>query len=709
MTTEAIDRLGAAAQDPGERLHALDALRGFALLAGVVLHAAMSFLPGFNIWPLLDRSTSSTLGVTFFVIHMFRMTLFFVIAGFFARLLVERRGVRAFIRNRSLRIVVPLVVGWIVFFPMIVAAMWWGMGGGQLPRPPANAAAPALAFPLTHLWFLYVLTLLYIVALPVRALVQTIDRGGRLRAGLDAGLRLALRGPWAPFALGLPLAGALLASTWVPWGGIPTPDQSLIPNLPAAVAFLVAFAAGWLLHRQTALLATIERQWALHFGAAAALTIASLWIVGVTPSGPAEALAVPIAVYAVLYAAGGWAWTLALLGIGLRFFAAESPARRYVSDASYWIYLAHLPVLLVLQAAMKDLPLHWAVKFPVQLIVALAFLFATYHWLVRFTFIGAVLNGVKHRRAARPEEGPRRIARAASGSAPLAELIDVRKRFGKVTALDGLSLDVRAGELLAVLGPNGAGKSTAISLLLGLQPADGGTATLFGRSPNEIEARYGVGVMMQEVTLAVEMTPRQLIALTTSYYPAPMTADEAMALTHIGELADRPYGKLSAGQKRQVQFALAVCGRPSLLFLDEPTVGLDVQARETLWTTIRALLAQGASIVLTTHYLEEAEALACRVAVLAKGRLVALGTVDDIRGVVSRKRITCRSALRADDVAGWANVTAATEDGGRLQIVARDADEVVRRLLAADATLSDLEVQRAGLAEAFNEITQEAA
>ena len=182
-----------------------------------------------------------------------------------------------------------------------------------------------------------------------------------------------------------------------------------------------------------------------------------------------------------------------------------------------------------------------------------------------------------------------------------------------------------------------------------------------------------------------------------------------MALTHTAALADKPYGKLSAGQKRQVQFALAVCGRPSLLFLDEPTVGLDVQARETLWTTIRALLAQGASIVLTTHYLEEAEALADRVAVLAKGRLVALGTVDDIRGVVSRKRITCRSALRADDVAGWANVTAATQEGGRLQIVARDADDVVRRLLATDATLSDLEVQRAGLAEAFNEITQEAA
>ncbi len=185
MTTAVIDRPGLAAAPAGERLHALDALRGFALLCGVVLHAAMSYLPGFDVWPLLDRSTSTTLGVSFFVIHMFRMTVFFVIAGFFARLLVERRGVRAFVRNRSLRIVVPLVVGWIVFFPMMAAAMWWGLGG-QLPRPAAGATPPtppALAFPLTHLWFLYVLTLLYAAALPVRGLVRSmLDTGGRLRA-----------------------------------------------------------------------------------------------------------------------------------------------------------------------------------------------------------------------------------------------------------------------------------------------------------------------------------------------------------------------------------------------------------------------------------------------------------------------------------------------------------------------------------------------
>jgi len=720
--TTAITSDTADTADTPDRLHALDAVRGFALICGVVLHAAMSYLPGFDVWPLLDRSPSTTLAVTFFVIHMFRMTIFFVIAGFFARLLLERRGVRAFVGNRATRIVVPLVVGWIVFFPLLVLAMWWG-SGGQL-RPPAGAAAPpspgALAFPLSHLWFLYVLTLIYAVVLPVRHAVAWLDASGRLRGAADVVMRVALAGPWAPLALGAPLVGAfLMSSPWLLWSGIPTPDSSLVPNLPAAVAFSSAFAIGWLLHRQTSLLQAVERLWAVHLAGAVALTVTCLTILGPTPGSSVSTTTPSSALYTVLYTAGIWSWTLGLIGAALRFFSAESAVRRYVADASYWIYLAHLPLVLGLQAAMKDWPLHWAVKFPLLMIVALGLLFASYHLLVRFTVIGAVLNGVRRRRThlrasrfggqARGEERTASARTAHAAEAPLAALTNARKQFGRVMALDGLSLDVCAGELLAVLGPNGAGKSTAISLLLGLLQPDEGTASLFGRAPTDVEARYGVGVMMQEVTLAMEMRVRELIALTTTYYPAPMTADEAMALTHTTELADRPYGKLSAGQKRQVQFAIAVCGRPSLLFLDEPTVGFDVQARETLWKTIRLLLSQGTSIVLTTHYLEEAEALATRVAVLAKGRLVALGTVDDIRGVVSRKRVSCLCDLAPEEVASWASVDAASHDGRRLRIVARDADDVVRRLLAADASLRDLEVERAGLAEAFTEITQEAA
>ena len=401
--------MSTSAAPSSERLHALDALRGFALICGVVLHAAMSYLPGFTVWPLLDRSTSTTLGTAFFTIHMFRMTLFFVIAGFFARLLVERRGVRAFVRNRALRIVVPLVVGWIVFFPLIVVAMVWG-AGGQL-TPPAAAAgatpppAPALAFPLAHLWFLYVLTLIYAAALPLRQLIARFDAGKRMRRTADAGLRAALAGPWAPLALAAPLIGAFLVSPWVLFGGIPTPDQSLIPNLPAAVAFGSAFTIGWLLHRQTSLLQALERWWAPHLAAAVALTIACLWLLGPGPSAQLSTTSPVAGLYSVLYAAGVWSWTLGLIGAALRFFAGESAVRRYVSDASYWIYLAHLPLLMALQALMKDWPLHWTVKFPLVLTVALAILFASYHLLVRFTVIGEVLNGVRHRRTRAGDAG----------------------------------------------------------------------------------------------------------------------------------------------------------------------------------------------------------------------------------------------------------------------------------------------------------------
>ena len=291
----------------------------------------------------------------------------------------------------------------------------------------------------------------------------------------------------------------------------------------------------------------------------------------------------------------------------------------------------------------------------------------------------------------------------------LAELAGVSKRFGSILALDELDLQVRRGEILAVLGPNGAGKTTAISLMLGLLPPDSGAAYLFGQSPLGIEARRHVGVMMQEAALAPELRVREQIDLFASYYPDPLTSDAVMETTHTAALGDRPYGKLSGGQKRQVQFALALCGRPRLLFLDEPTVGLDIHSRAMVWDVLRDLVKDGCSIVLTTHYLEEAEALADRVAVLAKGRMIATGTVSEIRSLVVRKRIRCRTSLSPDEIGTWPDVQSVSSDRDGLHITASNAESVVRRLLAADDDLQDLEVQRAGLAEAFTELTQEEA
>jgi ABC-2 type transport system ATP-binding protein len=289
--------------------------------------------------------------------------------------------------------------------------------------------------------------------------------------------------------------------------------------------------------------------------------------------------------------------------------------------------------------------------------------------------------------------------------APLASLKSVRKRFGKITALDGLDLAVNRGELLALLGPNGAGKSTAIAMLLGLQRPDEGSATLFGQDPQEVEARRRIGIMMQEVALSPVMRPREFLRQVTSYYPTPYDVTAVIKRLSLESVADRPFKDLSGGQKRQVQFGMAICGRPELLFLDEPSVGLDVNAREKLWQVLRDLVHEGCSIVLTTHYLEEAEALADRVAVVAHGRLVAGGTVDEIRAHVSRKSVLCKSTLEAEVIRAWPEVVQLTSESGRQQIVTHEAEAVLRRLLNADANVCDIEVRRAGLAEAFTELT----
>ena len=289
-----------------------------------------------------------------------------------------------------------------------------------------------------------------------------------------------------------------------------------------------------------------------------------------------------------------------------------------------------------------------------------------------------------------------------------ARLRAVHKRHGVVTALAGLDLALAPGRLLALLGPNGAGKTTAIAILLGLQQPDGGEARVFGQAPGTAAVRRQIGVMLQRAGIPDALKVRELLDLTRSYYPAPRSVTDCVAMAGLGGLLERRYGQLSGGQQRRVQFALAICGRPRLLFLDEPTTGLDIEARQTLWKAIRELVAGGCAVLLTTHYLEEAEALADRVSVIDRGRVIAEGSVAEVRARVAQRRIRCLTALPAEIVAGWPQVRGVRQDGGRLEIVADLAEPVVRRLLAGDADLAELEVARAGLAEAFLGLTRQA-
>jgi ABC-type multidrug transport system ATPase subunit/peptidoglycan/LPS O-acetylase OafA/YrhL len=705
---------------PDQRLHALDAVRGFALLLGVAFHAALSFMPGWppGLWAMVDNSPSAFLSDAAFVSHVFRMSLFFFIAGFFARLLHQRLGTAGFWSNRGKRIALPMVAFWVVLFPLIGLVWQWGLAkvfGGTVPPMPEMPKVPG-AFPLTHLWFLYQLLWLYAAALAVRALVVRFDERQKLRGFVDRLVAGALRLPLAVFTLGIPVALTIAAlPVYFYWQGIPTPDMSLIPQLPATVGYGTAFVFGWLVHRSPGALGAIARRWWLHLAIGVGATV---YLLDVVHSQPMAQPGLTKNLYAYLFGVAAWGWALGLTGVALRFLSGFSAVRRYVADASYWVYLAHLPVVAALQVWMGHWPLHWSVKFPLILIVSFAVLFASYHFLVRSTVIGQLLNGRRHRRGgaagdnspspASPTPSPPR-ADGSGGPGPVAELRGITKKFGATTALANIDIEVRPGELLAVLGPNGAGKSTAISLWLGLHEADAGEVTLLGGSPQDVARRQGLGVMMQDVELPKELRVRELVALAASYYEQPLSVEETLRRAGATHLAGQRYGRLSGGQKRLAQFAVAICGQPKLLFLDEPTVGLDTKAREALWDNIRRLLAAGCSIVLTTHYLEEAEALATRVAVISKGRVIASGSVDDMRALVARRQIVCETRVAIEEALTWQGVVEARLDRGRLHLTATDAEGVVRRLLAADPSLRRLEVRQAGLNEAFNELTREAA
>ncbi len=296
-----------------------------------------------------------------------------------------------------------------------------------------------------------------------------------------------------------------------------------------------------------------------------------------------------------------------------------------------------------------------------------------------------------------------------SSARVLGELRGASKTYGSgsaaVRAVQDLDLRVHAGELLAVLGPNGAGKTTAVGMLTGLTRPTSGAAKLFGRDPRDLAARRRVGAMLQISGVPETLRVRELLSQFRGYYPEPLPVADLVALAGLDGLERRRFGDLSGGQQRRVLFAIALCGDPELLFFDEPTTGLDVEIRRGLWTTLRSLVVSGRGVVLTTHYLEEADALADRVVVLHHGHVIAEGTPTHVKSLVPGRRVRARTSAAVDVATGWPGVRHAGREGAWLELLVAEAEPAVRRLLDDDPGLTDLTVTEPSLEEAFLALT----
>ncbi len=282
----------------------------------------------------------------------------------------------------------------------------------------------------------------------------------------------------------------------------------------------------------------------------------------------------------------------------------------------------------------------------------------------------------------------------------------VSKSYGEVRAVQEVDLAIAPGETVALLGPNGAGKSTTIDMMLGLARPDAGTVTLFGQSPNAAVHAGRVGGMLQTGSPIQYLNVRELISMVASVYPRPLPADEVMRITGTAGIAGRPTTKLSGGQAQRVRFALALVGNPDLLVLDEPTAGLDVESRHDFWTVIRGVAESGKTVLFATHYLEEADAYADRVVVMAQGRVIADGSSTEIKAKVGERTILA-TLPRVDlpALAAIPGVTSAQRRGDSVVLACGDSDAALRELVARYPAARDIEVQTAGLEEAFLELT----
>ncbi|CAI8716386.1 ABC transporter ATP-binding protein [Bacillus pseudomycoides] len=285
------------------------------------------------------------------------------------------------------------------------------------------------------------------------------------------------------------------------------------------------------------------------------------------------------------------------------------------------------------------------------------------------------------------------------------EVNGVSKTFKHKKAVNNVSFHVEKGQIVALLGPNGAGKTTTISMMLGLKDPSEGSVSIFGKSPKQRAVRNRLGAMLQEVSVIDSISVEEAIDLFRSYYTNPVAKETLLQLSNLESEKRQRCEKLSGGQKRRLNFALALAGNPDLLFLDEPTVGMDITSRKAFWETIRKLASEGKTIILTTHYLEEADVLADRILLFANGEIIADGTPEEMKATISRKTISfyTKEKIPTDLLKGLPHVTAVQFHEPRVILTTDDTDATLQAIYKENLPVTDISVERGSLDEAFEQ------
>lgn len=291
------------------------------------------------------------------------------------------------------------------------------------------------------------------------------------------------------------------------------------------------------------------------------------------------------------------------------------------------------------------------------------------------------------------------------------EVKGVSKRFKDKTAVNRVSFSIEPGTVIAILGPNGAGKTTMISMMLGLLEPSEGEIRLFGRSPKDIMARNRLGAMLQEVGVIDRITVGEMIDLFRSYYKNPLPRKMLLQYAGLEKEEQGMAEKLSGGQQRRLGFALALAGNPDLLFLDEPTVGMDVTSRRLFWNSIRELAREGRTIIVTTHYLEEADGLADRIILFKDGMVAADGTPAHMKGTITKRFVTCCVDHKVTDdmLRELPYVISVTRSGNRVSLETENTDAVIRAIVESGLEVYDIGVERGSLEDVFEKLVEEEA